>query len=63
MLQQVDLLLLPVNGSIEFLDHILGEVKFYFEFSQTIFHGVPCILPADKPAQGADCNAHARHRG
>jgi hypothetical protein len=40
VLQQVDLLLLPVNGSIEFLDHILGEVQFYFELGQTIFHGV-----------------------
>ena len=51
MLQQIDLLLLPIDGAIQLLDHILGEVHLDFEFGQTIFHGVPGILLADKPAK------------
>jgi hypothetical protein len=38
VLKQVNLLLLPVNSAIELINQIFGEVDFYFQFSQTIFH-------------------------
>jgi hypothetical protein len=37
-LQQVDLLLLPENGAIEYLNQILGQARLDFEFGQAVFH-------------------------
>jgi hypothetical protein len=38
VLQQINLLLLPINGTIKHLNQIFGEVYFDFQFGQTVFH-------------------------
>ena len=37
-LQQVDLLLLPIHGAIEFFDHVLGQADLDFQFGQAFVH-------------------------
>ena len=37
-LQQVDLLLLPIHGAIEFFDRILGQADLDFQFGQAFVH-------------------------
>ena len=37
--QQVDLLLLAINGQIQLFEQILGETDFDFELGEARFHG------------------------
>jgi hypothetical protein len=37
-LQHIDLLLLPINRAIEFLDQMLGQAGLDFQFGQAVFH-------------------------
>ena len=38
LLQQIELLLLPINGEIEFVHQILGQAEANLEFDETVFH-------------------------
>ena len=46
-LQQFQLLLLTKDGAIEFLDQILGQAQFDFQFGQSIFHGSLILFHAN----------------
>ena len=39
LLQQIDLLLLPIHRAIELLEQILVETRLYFQLGQSVFHG------------------------
>lgn len=38
LLQQIEVLLLPINGEIEFVHQILGQAEANLEFDETMFH-------------------------